>query len=317
MRVIVLGGTGAAGRALIRELQSEPGSEIVGVTRKADDLPGVSRTVRGSYGELAGTEAFQRELAKAGAIIHLGDGLPIIERRENRRNEALADRLVAASSALALSARDAKVPVFIYVSSIKAIADEEDTRVLTEDSAPRGTTLYGRSKLKVERCVADACTGSATRHIILRPPLLYGEGGQGSVHRLLRLTDSPWPLPLGGLSNRRSLLAMCNLASLLAHLARYGAALPNGCYHVHDGKPLSTTQIVMALRAGLGRSPRLLPVSLLGRAARHLPGMGPVARRLFGSLEVSDARLRQSISWRPPMSSQAAVAQMARAHRAR
>jgi nucleoside-diphosphate-sugar epimerase len=316
MRVIVLGGRGAAGRALIRELQGEPGTEIVGVTRKADDLPGVSRTMRGDYSELAGTEAFLRELAKANVVIHLGDGLTVLERHANRRDQGLADRLVAASSALALAACHAKVPLFIYVSSIKAIADEDDSRVLVEDSEPRGTTLYGRSKLTVERSVADSCAGSAMRYIILRPPVLYGEDTQGSVHRLLKLADSPWPLPLGGLSNRRSLLATNNLASLLAHLARHGTELSSGCYHVHDGAPLSTTQIVDALRAGLGRSSRLFSAELCGRVAGHMPGVGPTARRLFGSLEVSDARLRQSISWAPPMSSQAALAQMARAYRA-
>ena len=316
MRVIVLGGRGVAGRALIRALRGEPGTEIVGVTRKGDDLPDVSHTVRGNYGELAGTRAFHRELAKVGTVIHLGDGLSVLEHRENRRDKALADRLVAASSGLALAARDVEVPLFIYVSSIKAIADEEDGRVLAEEPEPRGTTLYGRSKLEVERRVVDACAGSATRHIILRPPVLYGEGMRGSVHRLLKLADSPWPLPLGGLSNRRSLLATHNLASLLAHLARHGAALQRGCYHVHDGTPLSTTQIVAALREGLGRSPRLLPISSLGRVARHVPGVGPVARRLLGSLEINDARLRQSISWMPPASSQAALVQMARVYRA-
>jgi UDP-glucose 4-epimerase len=189
--------------------------------------------------------------------------------------------------------------------------------VLAEDSEPRSTTLYGRSKLKLEQSVARACAGSATRHIILRPPVLYGEGEQGSVHRLLKLADSPWPLPLGGLSNRRSLLAMGNLAGLLAHLVREAPSLPSATLHVHDGAPLSSTQIVSTLREGLGRPPRLVSASPLGSAACAMPGVGPIARRLFGSLEVSDARLRQAISWTPPTSSHAALVKMARAYRAR
>ena len=317
MRVLILGGTGFAGRALLRELHGDLDANVVVVSRRATELPGVSRIVRGSYGDLAGSDAFRRELAQADAIVHLGDGLPALERRANANDTALADRLVSASSALALAAREAGAPLLIYVSSIKAIADEADDRVLEEDAEPRSTTLYGRSKLKVEQGVARACAGSATRHIILRPPVLYGEGEQGSVHRLLKLADTPCSLPLGGLSNRRSLLATSNLASLLAYLVRHASALAGATLHVHDGAPLSTTQIVSALREGLGRSPRLVPASPLGRAARGLPVVGPVARRLFGSLEVSDARLRQAISWTPPTSSHAALVNMGRIYRAR
>jgi UDP-glucose 4-epimerase len=314
---MILGGTGVAGRALVRALHGHPDAEVVVVSRRATQLPGVGRIVRGSYSGLAGTEAFGRELAQTDAVVHLGDGLTLLERRENVHETALADSLVAASCALALAVRQAGAPLLIYVSSTKAIADEADDRVLAEDSEPRSTTLYGRSKLKVEQGVARACAGSATRHVILRPSVLYGEGAQGSVHRLLKLADTPWPLPLGGLSNRRSLLATSNLASLLVHLVRHASALAAATFHVHDGAPLSTTQIVSALREGLGRPPRLVPASPLGCAARGLPVVGPVARRLFGSLEISDARLRQAISWTPPTSSHAALVEMARDYRTR
>jgi nucleoside-diphosphate-sugar epimerase len=317
MRVMVLGGTGGAGRALIRELQGGAGCEVVVVSRRVSELPGVHRVIQGSYGALAATEAFRRELAQTEMLIHLGDGLPALERKENMGNAVLADRLVEASSVLARAAREANVPLLIHVSSIKAIADEEDDRVLVETAAPRGTTLYGRSKLRVEQAIARACNRSATRYILLRPPVLYGEGMQGSLDRLMRLADTPWPLPLGAISNRRSLMALSNLASLLAHLVRHGADVPSGPLHVQDGAPLSTTEIVTALREGLGRAPRLVPFASIGHLACRLPVAGPVARRLYGSLEVSDAVLRQSVRWTPPMSSQAALRWMARSHLAR
>ncbi len=317
MRVMVLGGTGVAGRALIRALQDDAGCEVIVVSRGASEVPGAHGVIQGSYGELADTEAFRRELAQTEVVVHLGDGLPVLERKENIRDTRLADRLVDASSRFARAAREAKVARLIHVSSIKAIADEEDDRVLVETAEPRGTTLYGRSKLRVEQAIARACEASATRYILLRPPVLYGGGMQGSLHRLMRLTDAPWPLPLGTTCNRRSLMAVSNLASLLAHLARYRADVPSGPLHVQDGAPLSTTQIVTALREGLGRPSRLVPFGSLGRMARKFPVAGPVARRLYGSLEVSDAVLRQSVRWTPPMSSQAALREMARSYLAR
>jgi len=311
MRVLVVGGTGFAGRALIRELLNA-GSDITVVSRSASSIPGVKRVIVGHYGELSRTADFAVELAQMDAAVHLGDGLSVIEQRVNVGDAALAGRLVAASANLVIAAREARLPLIVYVSSIKAICDEEDHRVLVEASEPRGTTLYGRSKLRVEQSVSHTLAGSATRHIVLRPPVLYGEGQRGSLSRLLRLADTPWPLPFGNLTNRRSVLAVRNLASLLGHLVGSGASQPQGVFHVHDGPPLSTTQIVAALRRGLGRPRRLFPPAGAGHVPRLVPFVAPVARRLYGSLEISDIHLRRLVAWTPVIDTETALVEMAR-----
>jgi UDP-glucose 4-epimerase len=311
MRVLVVGGTGFAGRALIREL-SDGGGDITVVSRTVSSMPGVKRVIVGHFGELSRTIEFAGELAQMDAVVHLGDGLSVLEQRANVGDTALAGRLVAASANLFTAAREARLPLFVYVSSIKAISDEEDDRVLVETSEPRGTTLYGRSKLRVEQSVSGILAGSETRHIVLRPPVLYGEGQRSSLSRLLKLADTPWPLPFGDLTNRRSVLAVRNLANLLGQLVRSGASQSQGVFHVHDGPPLSTTQIMAALRAGLGRPCRLFPPAGAEHAARLAPFAAPVARRLYGSLEISDVHLRRSLAWTPVVDTQTALVEMAR-----
>jgi hypothetical protein len=82
---------------------------------------------------------------------------------------------------------------------------------------------------------------------------------------------------------------------------------------VHDGPALSTTEIVETLRSGLGRRRRLFGVSALAGIAGRAPAIGPAVRRLWGSLELSDARFRQCFRWTPVIDSRNALSRMARA----
>jgi nucleoside-diphosphate-sugar epimerase len=276
-------------------------------------MPCVKRVVTGHYRELVTTAAFRQEMAELGAVVHLGDGLSLLQRRRQAGDAERADRLVAASSDLVLAVREAHVPLFVYLSSIKVLCDEEDDRVLVETSEPRGSTLYGRSKLRIERSLVRTLSGSATRCVIVRAPVVYGEGKTGSVHRLLELADTPLPLPLDGVCNKRSVLAACNLANLLVHLLRTGVQPAGSLFHVHDGPPWSTTQIVTTLRAALGRSRRLFSIGAPAqRAFKVVPLLAPVARRLYGSLELSDGHFRGSSAWKPVVDTETALIQMAR-----
>jgi UDP-glucose 4-epimerase len=318
MRALILGGTGSTGRALIRQLQGGAApAEVSVVSRTATSLPGAARVLTGRYGDLAGTEPFRKALAGVDAVVHLADGLSVLqEPRPASAAAEEADRLIAASERLALAVREAEVPLLVYISSIKALCDEDDSRVLTETCASRATTLYGGAKLRLEQVMARAVAGSATRLAIVRNPAMYGAAKGGSVRRLLKLADTGLPLPLGGLANRRSLLAIDNCASALAAIARAPPQTAAGTYHIHDGPALSTTEIVATLRTALGRPGRLLAVGAVAAAvAKRLPLIGPAARRLYGSLEVSDAHFRHTFRWTPVIETKAALAEMAAAWR--
>jgi nucleoside-diphosphate-sugar epimerase len=318
MHALILGGTGSTGRELIRVLHAGgPTVDVSVVSRTGASLPGVSRVLTGHYGDLAGSGELRQWLADVGAVVHLADGLSVLQEPRLAADTGEAERLIAASQRLAVAVRAAQVPLLVHVSSIKALCDEDDGRVLTETCASQATTLYGRSKLRLEQVMAQVLGGSATRLAIVRNPAMYGPAKGGSVRRLLKLADSGLPLPLGGVRNRRSLLALGNFASALAAIVRSPPQAAAGVFHVHDGTALSTTEIVATLRAALGRPRRLFAAGAGGTAlARHAPFVGPAARRLYGSLEISDAHFRQAFDWTPVMETRAALAEMAQAWRA-
>src|SRR5206468_12977328 len=161
----------------------------------------------------------------------------------------------AATAALAAAAARDRIERLIFVSSIRAQSGPACDHPLTEADTPKPVDAYGRSKLAAEHAIRAA----ELPHTILRPALIYGPGVKGNLADLIRLARSPWPLPLGALRNRRSLLARSNLVAAI-RLALMAPAMLNETYVVADPEPLTIAQIVTALRSGLDRGPRLIPV---------------------------------------------------------
>ena len=110
------------------------------------------------------------------------------------------------------------------------------------------------------------------------------------------------PLPLGGVDNRRSLVALDNLVDfILACLENPAAA--NETFLVSDDEDLSTTDLIRRLARAMDRPARLIPIPptvLLGAAM--LIGRRDVAHRLLGSLCVDITKARQRLGWVPPVS---------------
>ena len=312
MRVLIVGGLGEIGKALASNLRSQAiPATICVLSRTGKQADGDVRVMTGNYADLAPSLSFQRELANFDAVVHLADGLAVLQERETTLKSSLADALVDGSRRLAQAVRLSHVPLFLYLSSIKAITDEDDARILVESSTPQSTRLYGLTKLRLEQTIADVLVGSDTRCVSVRSPVVYGRRGRGSLMQLLKLADTPYPLPLGGLTNKRSIVSVQNLANALMTILK-SPPLRDGVYHVHDGAALSTTQIVELFRCALGRKRMLISMPAATTAMLlKLHYIGPICRRLYGSLQISDAKFRQTFGWDPVESSHDALTEMA------
>jgi UDP-glucose 4-epimerase len=213
---------------------------------------------------------------------------------------------------LAEAARAAGVKRVVLMSSVRAQAGPSARGMVRETDEPLPIDAYGRSKLAAERALEEVLTGTATDWVALRPVLVYGTGVKGNMRSLVKLADSPYPLPFAGFHNLRSLLSLANLASAVEHVL-IAPQCARSIFLVADPQPVSIAEMIAAVRQGLGRPARLMPVPVrpMGWMAR-LAGQREAWERLAGELIVDTGRLRET-GWRPVEQTKAALADMARA----
>jgi len=277
-RILVTGGSGLIGRALVERLSR------VGIkTRVALRTPAAEFQDAVVVGEIGPATDWSRALAQCTDVVHLANlahANGVGPRKLERVN-------VQGTRRLAEMAAQAGVRRLVYLSSAKAAEERPDA--------------YGAAKLAAEHALWQVAA-AGLEVVVLRPPLVYGPGVKANFLALLRLVERGLPLPLQGISNRRSLVYVGNLADAIVRCLEAPQAAGK-TYFVADGPPVSTPQLVRALAQALGRPARLFPLpSRLLELAASLMGRGDSVRRLTGSLEVDDSAIRSELDWRPPFS---------------
>ncbi|GEP06270.1 NAD-dependent epimerase/dehydratase family protein [Methylobacterium oxalidis] len=300
--VALTGATGFIGRHLLRSLSAR-GFRVRVLLRRPVEVPdGAASAV---VGDLTRPMNMAAALTDVDAVVHsAGIAHPMSGAPEDDYRTLNTE----ATRRLAEAAARAKVRRFVFLSSIRAQCGAGAKAIVTEADEPAPTEAYGRSKLDAERALAEA----GLDWVALRPVLVYGAGVSGNMAELLRLAKAPYPLPLGMLRERRSLVSLESLASAVETVLRTGAPLGRPMI-VADPDPLTLPEMIAALRSGLGRGPGLLPMPapLLGLACRVTGRAGAFAR-LSTSL-VARADGLTALGWTPAMTSREGLAALARA----
>jgi UDP-glucose 4-epimerase len=161
---------------------------------------------------------------------------------------------------------------------------------------------YAISKYEAEVGLLSMARESGLEVVIIRPPLVYGPGAKANFLSMMCWLHKGVPLPLGGIRNARSLVALDNLVDLIVTCMSHPAAV-NRTFMVSDGEDLSTPELLRRTAKAMGRQARLfhVPGPLLHLAASIL-GKGDVAQRLLGSLQADISSARQALGWIPPVS---------------
>jgi UDP-glucose 4-epimerase len=295
--VAVTGATGFIGRHLVRELPRR-GYQIRVLLRRpsseAMDAPSAM------IADLANPKAMAAALAGVNAVIHssaVGAGASGVPEDDYRVLNTQA------TARLARAAQQARVGRLVFLSSIRAQSGPTAEAVLTEEMEPQPTDAYGRSKLEAERALAALDID----WVALRLVLVYGRGMKGNLARLETLARSPYPLPLGGLTGRRSLVSVDHVVDAIETVLSHPMPLRRPLI-VADAEALAVPEILVAMRRGLGRKPALItaPRFLLGLAGKIM-GEPELLRTLTGSLVADSSALRR-LGWMPRKATAAALA---------
>jgi nucleoside-diphosphate-sugar epimerase len=299
--VALTGATGFIGQFLLRELPKR-GYRLRVLLRRPSTVS--LECASAVVGDLARPQNMAAALADADAVIHSAglahamSGLPEDDYRMLNTEATIA---------LARAARRAGAKRFVFLSSIRAQCGPTTDEVQTEAMPARPSDSYGRSKLAAEQGLA----GLDIDWVALRLVLVYGPGVKGNMAELIRLARSPYPLPLGSLSGKRSLLAAENLVAAVDTVLRAPERLQRPLL-VADPEPLTIPQMIAAMRQGLGRRAALVPVPplLLDWGLRAV-GRAEILDRVTGSL-IADPSALMRLGWKPAVGTREALAALTR-----
>ncbi len=285
-------------------------------------------------GDLDGSVIDPAALAGCQAVIHTAARAHRMGESGPKALAAYRQVNVQGSRALMTAAIAAGLKRFVYISSIKASGESSVMgKSCDPGHQPAPSDPYGISKGEAEQALIELAAGAGIELAIIRPTLIHGPGAKGNLHRLLTAIAAGKPLPLGAVRhNRRSLLGLLNAASAIVHAATApwpGAGLHAGTRaagadglwridHLADDGTISTRRLVELLAEGMGVRPRLLSVPRWAAMAAATPlGKSGAVRRLYGNLIVDDSAFRQDWGWKPQISLEAGLQDMAVAWRNR
>jgi UDP-glucose 4-epimerase len=301
MKVLVTGATGFVGTALCDRLAAY-GHKVVPAVRSKSGWP--HEVV---VGNLDASTDWRPALTGCDAVIHLAARVHVMN--DASLNPLALYRATNTEATLNLARQAAEVGVkrFVFISTIKVNGEGRDA-AYSETDAPAPQDAYAISKWEAEQGLMRIARESGLEVVILRPPLVYGPGVKANFLRLMQLVQRGWPLPLGAIRNRRSLLYLGNFVDAIRLCVEHPTAAGQ-TFLLDDGQPVSTPELIRALARAMGRPARLLgvPVRVLEFMGVLLGKRAAVAR-LTGSLWVDSSFIRSRLNWTPPYSMEAGLA---------
>lgn len=301
--ILITGATGFVGKRLIEKLIKD-GYHITAIVRNSNKLSYPVNYI--TLSSIDGATQWQSILKNHQVVIHLAgqthgvkDGLYLPLTYDN-----FYTLNVEGTRNLAEASQKAGVEHFIYLSSIKAQGEfTTPGEALCEDGQSSPLDDYGKTKFLAEQALIKTSKGSKMSYTILRPPLIYGPGVKGNFRSLLKIATSSWPLPFAHINNLRSFIYVDNLIDAITQCIKNKKAR-NQTFLIQD-LTVSTSDLVSIIRQNIGRKPMLfkLPYVLLTKFFSLLGRKG-IIDRVYGSLEVNDNKIRQSLHWRPPINAE-------------
>lgn len=305
MKILVTGGSGFVGHALINQLSYR--HEITCFGRRNP----IGWNGDFVEGELENLSASELDLSGFDVVIHSAARAHVMHDESNNPLEEYRKVNTHATLELAKLAADQGVGRFVFISSIKVNGESTENVAFSADDSINPTDDYGISKAEAEQQLASLSASSSIDVVVVRPPLVYGPGVKANFASLFKLAGKGIPLPLGGINrNARSLVSLYNLVDFIETCAINPNAA-NQTFLVSDGEDVSTRELVEKLAAVQGKSPWMVPIPLaLFQLLGKLTGKSAAIDRLAGSLQVDIQKNQRVLDWTPPYTMQQSLERM-------
>jgi UDP-glucose 4-epimerase len=265
-RVYLTGATGFIGRGTLDALLAA-GHHVSALVRS----PSAARAL-----EARGVEIVSGDLSRAhplegvDAVVHLAAAVDPREQSDDAHVRAVVHD---ATIRLADRARAARVPLFVFTSSIAAVGFQDG--VVTANTPRRPVTTYGRAKADAEIALLSRAS-SDFRPIVLRPPTVHGPGERYNFLGWVRAVARGLFRPIGKGDNVFPLVSSANVSRAI--VASVAGMVPTGVHPLADRERYSIGRVHRAIARALGiRPPRLaIPRPLAEVIARVNDAVAPL-----------------------------------------
>ena len=290
---IITGNKGFVGTNLTKFLQN-----------KNNKIIGVSRTPNGQ--EIDYDNLNVSFLNGADSIIHLAGKAH--DSKKTSDDAAYFEANTELTKRLFDQFLESNCETFIYMSSVKAVADHIDS-ILVEHIKPNPITVYGKSKLAAEEYILSKKNLKDKRVYILRPCMIHGPNNKGNLNLLYSFISKGIPYPFGRYNNKRSFVSVENLCFIINELIN-NDKIESGIYNIADDIPLSTINLIQVISEALGKPSRILKfpkffVKFIAKVGDFLP-LPINSERLLKLTEnyvVSNLKIKNAIQKKIPLSS--------------
>jgi len=208
---------------------------------------------------------------------------------------------VLGTKVVSKAALEANVKKIIMLSSVKVNGEGflNKNLVYKEKDAPDPLDNYGKSKLEAEKILSSSLSEKPISYVILRAPLVYGQNVKGNLKNLMQYIYKGFPLPIPHKDNRRSMIGLENLCDAMISCAFCEKATKN-IFLVSDDVVVSSRYLFNEIAKVMNKKPILLyvPYHILKLAFWCL-GKSNSVDKLFYSLEISNALIKNITGWNP------------------
>ena len=297
MNVLVTGSNGFLGSALTASLKSQ-GIDVLGTLRKSKHS---QKQI--AIGEIHRETDWSKALVGIDVVVHCAARVHVMNDTASDPLDDFREVNTRATINLANQASAAGVKRFIFISSIKAggeISQLGTPLLESRDYVPYDP--YGLSKFEAEQQLLGLAENSKIEVVIIRPTLIYGPGVKANFETMMKWASKPIPLPFGAIDNKRSLVYIDNLVSLIEVCLTHLNA-KNQIFYVNDDNDLSTSDLLRKLYKSFKNRIPLIPVPTnIIKLFFKLIGKSDYSDRLLGSLQVDISKAKTLLNWEPPYS---------------
>ena len=291
MKLLVTGATGFIGSYLVENLLSK-GFDVFCLVRKSASKEKINALMeKGAkicYGDITDKNSLRSIPKDIDVVFHLA---ALID-RALPKYEPYYQVNVLGTKNLVERLLDSNIKKFIFTSSIAAVGlVKTENGLLDENVKCNPITFYGKSKYEAERLLFRYFTENKFPILIIRPPTIYGPGSKHAILDMARLIKrkSLRHEPFVYINRGRAKTSLCYIENVIeALLLTIKCKRIGEIFHVDDGRPYTTKEMVETIASVLGAE--LCFVSIPKRVARGFASLNEMLSEIFGLKIISITR---------------------------